>query len=199
MLADRALQVALRNLSTLILVVAVVTVPLHLVYSFVFRDVIAVSEIHDQIEQVGPGRKVRNVGAHELRDSRTAYLALSAIELATLPLLIRVTRRVIDDEESGVVPGAWSAWGGAFRGPWIPEGGRERWVSFAVGVAIAVIVAFLIERTVLLVVQMLDPDIRFVFEGLARAIAIAFGAPFGMVPLALGTRAKGLKGQTPNP
>jgi hypothetical protein len=195
MLADRALHLAIRNFSTLVLVAAMVTVPLHLTYSIIFRDVIAVGEIHEQIETVGPGRKVRNVGAGELRDSRTAYIVLIGLELIALPFLIRATRRVIEDDEEGLVPSAWKAWSRAWSGSWLPRGGRDVWTAIAIGVALGAIVGFLTERALLLLVRTLEPDVRFIADGAVRGLAHAIGAPFGMVPLALGTRARdrGLK------
>jgi hypothetical protein len=198
MLADRALQKTFRNFSTLVLVVALVTVTLHLVYAFIFRDVIAVGEIHGQIEDIAPGRQVRNVGPGQLRDARTAYWILTAVEVVTLPLLVRATRRVLDGDRNREIPGAWRAWGRAFRGPWLPRGGRELWTAIATGVAFAVIAGFLVERTGLLVVQAVDVDVRWLADGMVRGLSRAIGAPFGLVPLALGTRAKGHKGHQPN-
>jgi hypothetical protein len=167
-------------------------------YAFIFRDVIAVGEIHDQVEDIAPGRQVRNVGPGQLRDARTGYLIVTALELASIPLLVRATRRVLADDEDTVVPGAWRAWAGSFRGPWVPRGDRELWVAIAIGVAFAVIAGYLIERTGLLVVQMVDPDIRWLADGSVRGFSRAIGAPFGMVPLAMGTRVKGSKGYKPN-
>ena len=199
MLADRALQATLRNFSTLVLVVGLVTVPLHLTYAIFFRDVIAVGEIHAQIENVGSGRQVRNVGAGQLSDARTAYLVLTAIELSAIPLFIRATRRVLDEDELGEVPEALNAWRHTLRGPWMPRGGRELWFAVGVGVAFALIVGFLTESTGLLLVQALDPDIRFIADGLVRGSARAFAAPFSMVPVALGISvAKEGEGWAPN-
>ncbi len=80
----------------------------------------------------------------------------------------------------------------------MPRGGRELWTAIATGVAFAVIAGFLIERTGLLLVQAVDADARWLADGTVRGLSRAIVAPFGLVPLALGTRAKGHEGQTPN-
>ena len=102
---ERAFSAAFRNLSTLFLMVALFTVPLHVGYSYLFRDVIEVRKIHSSIEGFPSYRQVKNVGPDELRTARLTYLGLSVLELALLlPLLARATARVLEVDAAGGVP-----------------------------------------------------------------------------------------------
>ncbi|MDQ3963997.1 MAG: hypothetical protein M3277_08830 [Actinomycetota bacterium] len=99
----RALDAAFRNLATLFCVCAVIFVPLNLAHAFVFRNVLAVSELAPDIEAFPEGRKVRNVGSAELRDERTTGIVLLIVEAGLLVLVVGAARRSIDVEDGGGV------------------------------------------------------------------------------------------------
>ncbi|MDQ3957154.1 MAG: hypothetical protein M3273_02410, partial [Actinomycetota bacterium] len=104
MLLERTLRLALRNYGTLFLFVATVTVTLHLVYLFVFRDVTAVSDLHPAIEAFPQSRQVRGVGRADLSAWRSGAWIVAAVEIALIPLLARGAARVLEQDEAGEVP-----------------------------------------------------------------------------------------------
>src|SRR5687767_1406913 len=108
-MVDRAFRAALRNYSTLFLLVAVVTVPLHLLYSIVFQNVIETRELHAVIETFPDARQVRSVGRSQLTQARFGLALVTLIELAVLPFLARAGRRVLQMEEAGRVPSVGEA------------------------------------------------------------------------------------------
>src|SRR5918999_6295134 len=85
MLVDRAFRFAFRNYSTLWLIVATAVFPLHLVHGYVFRDVMAVSELHRAIELFPERRQVARVSAADLAEARTWHTALTAVGGALIP------------------------------------------------------------------------------------------------------------------
>ncbi len=99
----RALDAAFRNLATLFCVCAVIFVPLNVTHAFVFRNVLAVSELAADIEAFPEGRKVRNVGPTELRDERTTAIALLIAEAGLLVFVVGAARRAIEVEDRGGV------------------------------------------------------------------------------------------------
>lgn len=107
---DRAFRDAFRSFSTLFVVVAIVTVPLHLAYAFTFRNVIATGEIHAQIREFPNYRQVRSVGPEQLTHSSIAFWVLTGLELALMPVAVKATRRVLEIEEHGGVATAPDAW-----------------------------------------------------------------------------------------
>ncbi|MGH2809045.1 MAG: hypothetical protein ACRDKT_17415 [Actinomycetota bacterium] len=185
---DRAFRNAFRSFSTLFFVVAIVTLPLHLVYGLVFQDVIATRDIHEQISEFPKYRQVRNVGPTDVTTARYSYWAVSVLELALVPLAVRATRRVIDVERTGGVATAPAAWRNAIR-----RGNDDR--SFhsrslppvAVAAIAAFVLGFLLERIGLLVVDLIPDDVAWVGLGVVQGVARAVAAPFALSAFVSGT------------
>lgn len=186
MVWDRAFHTVFRNFSTLFLLVAAFTVPLHLAYSFAFRNVIEVSELHAAIQRFPPHRQVHSVGREQLTQSRLAFLALTGVEIALIPILVKATQRVIEVDAGGGVPTVADALSHA-RGS---RGTVRKLLSHRMGttvaaLAIALVLGFLTERTGLLLVEPLGDRLAWAGVGLVRAISRAIGAPFFLVPAAM--------------
>lgn len=195
---ERTLRLALRNYVTLFLFVACFTIAIHLVYLFLFRDVVGISELHAAIEEFPPQRQVRGVGHGDLDAWRIGNGVVTLIEIALVPFLAKGAARVVEQDENGEVPTVKAALAATMkRGyKWFPslrEAGPLL-VSCAVGLA----VWWLVHETASLLVESLDPDTRWaavaVVEGSARAAA----APFVLVSVVLRkSRPKGEAGVTP--
>ena len=182
---DRAFAAAFRSFSTLFLVVAVVTIPLHLVYSFTFRNVIATTEIHGEIERFPNYRQVRSVGPRELRDAAIGSWILTGLELALVPLGVRAVRRVIEVADAGGVATVPDAWRTALsqRASPAPSSTQDL-PAAAIGVVVALVVGFLLGRIGAVLVEPLTPDFSWVGHGAAGAIARAAAAPFALTAIA---------------
>ena len=197
---ERTLRLALRNYVTLFLFVACVTISIHLVYLFLFRDVVGVSELHAAIAEFPPQRQVRGVGQGDLDAWRIGNGVVTLIEIALVPFLAKGAARVVEQDEAGEVPTVKAAFAAtAKRGyKWFPslrEAGPLL-VSTALGLA----VWWLVRRTGLLLVEPVGADGRWAavagVEGAARAAA----APFVLVSVVLRkSRPKGDRVFTPNP
>jgi hypothetical protein len=183
---DRSFRLTFANLSTLFLVVAVVAVPLHLAHSFVFKEVIEVAELHDEIEAFPADRTVRDVGPLDLRDYRLSLGVLSVLELGLLLVLVRPTRRVITDHLEGRVPTATGAWarGLASGGGYIRALLRRPGPLLAASV-VAALIGLLAERAGLLAFQPLGDRSAWIGVALAGAVARSLAAPFLLVTWAL--------------
>ena len=179
MLLDRSFRFVFRNFSTLFLVVAAVTVTAHLVYGLLYRKVLEVTEIHPFIEELGPGRYVKEVGAKDLEASRTAALVLAGIQLLLVPLLVGATRRVLAVDARGEVPTALDALRHPRGGPrlsFAPTTGRVgTWIG---GALVAAAVWFLTERAGLVLAEPVPDGLNFVVLPVVRGAALALGAPF---------------------
>jgi hypothetical protein len=179
-LFDRAFRLAFRNYSTLFFVVAVVTVTLHLVFSFFFRDVIAVSELHLEISNLSPNVKIQGVGPPDLSASETFFWVLTAVEIATVPVFAGAAARVIEvDREGGVatVPDAYAHARSGLRSLTLKLSGRG-WGIVLVGAATALVAGYLFERAGLLLTEVISDDWLFLGAGLVRGLSRAVGAPF---------------------
>jgi hypothetical protein len=182
---ERVLSTTFKNLSTLFLVAFVVLLPLHLAHSFVFRNVIEVRELHDEIEKFPPLRQVRGVGTQQLDRARISFWILSLLEVAALPLGARAARTVIDDNRrSGVatVPSALAGIGSRIEG--------TGWGHGAAGAVIGAIViggasGWMLESAGSTLVQMLPDRAEFAWLALVQASARALGAAFVMTALAI--------------
>jgi hypothetical protein len=177
MLTDAALRATFRNFSTLFLLVATLTVPLHLAHAYVFRDVIAVTELHGAIDTFPEGRQVRGVDRAAVASARLSLLGLTAIEIAAIPLLVRAARAVVTagEEEVPTVVGAYRS-----LPTRRPAARSLRAVAPAVVAAVvfAAAVAWLARLVGSVLVEPL-PDARaFVGVGLAEASARALGGAF---------------------
>jgi hypothetical protein len=176
MLTDAALRATFRNFSTLFLLVATATVPLHLAHSFVFRDVIAVSELHRDIDVFPERRQVRGVDRAALDNARLALLGLTLIEIAAIPLFVRAARAVVTgDEDVPTVIGAWRSTLGRRAASKSPA-------TIAPGIVVCVVFALSVTVLARLVGAVLVeplPDAQsFVGVGLVDACARALGGAF---------------------
>jgi hypothetical protein len=187
---DDVLKTTFRNYATLFFVVAALTVPVHVVHAFVYRDVIAVREIHDAVEDLDPGQQVRRVTADDLAKYRTTGWLIAAAEVALIPVLAGAARTVLATRDSLSVGTAWRRWLGGWRKP-LPRPAYQAGVLL-VGAAVAVAVAFLLRATGFLLSEPVGEVVAFGPVGLTEGLARAAGAPFLLVPLALAAgRAKG--------
>ena len=107
---ERSLARTFANLSTLILVAFVITMPIHLAHAYVFRNALAVQELAPEISAFPEGRQVRGVAKSDLRDERTFLYFALALELLSLPLVYRAARRVLAIDDEGGVPGVVDSW-----------------------------------------------------------------------------------------
>lgn len=184
---DRAARLTVRNFWTLFFVVAAVTVPLQVAYASVFHNVIAVRELHGDIERFPPLRQVHGVGREQLSQARIAYWVIVAAELALLPLLVRAADGVLERDERGEIPSVPGAWAAALSRR------RSRSVIRAVahpgplltGVIVAVIVGALVQAGGRLAIEPLGDERAFVGLGLVDGVARAAAAPLALVVAAL--------------
>jgi hypothetical protein len=196
-LLDRSFRAAFNNFSTLFLVVLTVTLPLHIVYGYVYRDVIALGELHPRIEQLREDEQLRGVGGERLEESRRVYVGLTALEIAMLPLLAKAAERTIELDEAGRVPTATRAWRGVLSRRPNP---LRRITTAAVpsllaALAVAIAVGVLAERIGSFLAEPLDPESAVAALALVQALARAIGAPFFLAAAA--TSASDAKGHTP--
>ena len=183
MLVDRALKTTLRNFSTLWLIVAVVTIPLNLAWGTLFHDVIATREIHADIESLPSGDRVRGVDGEAIERSGYAQLIVLALELASIPLLLRATRRALERDASGHVPTALGAWRGVGRSSGDRSSAPWR-LSVALAMAgFALVVGFLAALIGALLAAPVGDALAWLVVGLTRGAALALALPFLLVGL----------------
>jgi hypothetical protein len=196
---DASLRLTFRNLATLFLVVATVTVPLHVAASFVHRDTVALSELHPAIEDFPPRRKIKGIGPPELDAARKTTGVVTIIEIALLVPAIGATRRALGATEGGRLPGVVDAWVhslGSLRRP--PLAARAGPVEAGAGLLLAAATGYAVYRIGLPLVEATPATVRFGPAGLLDGAARAFGTPFLLVPLALLGRApKDVSGARP--
>jgi hypothetical protein len=184
---ERAFTAAFRNFSTLFLMVALFTVPLHVGYSFLFRDVIEVREIHSSIEGFPSYRQVKNVGPDELRTARLTYLGLSVLELALLvPLLARATARVLEVDAAGGVPTIPRAFRASLRrGSSASRGLFGALPSILIAAVLAFAIGWLFERAALLLVETVPDERAWPLVGGIQGCSRALAAPFVLAAIAI--------------
>lgn len=172
-------------MSTIVTIVAVVVVPLHLIYAFSTRNVIATRDFHDAIEAGPSYRQVRSVGSDQLDAARLAFWIITAIELGAVPLAVRATRRAFEVEDRGSAATAPDAWGHAFTSA--PAGRLPRgWIGVAAGGLVAAVAAGLLVHGIgTKATGFLSETWRWAGVGLTQALARAAGAPLALGPLAL--------------
>lgn len=180
---DRALRVALRNFSTFFLIVALVTVPLNVAWGLMFRDVVALQEIHDDIRALPDRQNVRGVGPRKLDRARYAQFIVLALEVALIPLMLRATRRAIEMDESGHLPSALGAWRGITRRPTRPKGGGLNLGVVAATLLFAAAVWLLAFLIVAFVATPVPGSVAGPVLGLGRGLALALALPFFLVGL----------------
>jgi hypothetical protein len=165
---DRALARTFANLSTLLLVAFVFTMPIHLIQAFVFKDALAVQEIGPEIRTFPEGRQVRGIAKGDLTAERRFLLMCLGAELALIPLAVRAARRVLEVDEQGGVPTVKDAWAhigtsnaGSFRsGPAL--------VSVGVGGVAGAMLWSITDR----LADMASADAAWAVFGLGRALAV---------------------------
>jgi hypothetical protein len=182
MLVDRAFRFAFRNYSTLWLIAATVVFPLHLAHGYVFRDVIAVSELHAAIELFPERRQVARVSAAELVEARRWYTALTGVEIALIPVLAGATTRVLQDDVQGDVPGALRSWAGAAR--FSPRAQFARPGPLIAALVISLAIGWFAETTGRLLVEPVPEGLLWVGGALVAATARSIAAPFLLATLA---------------
>lgn len=196
MLVDRVFRLTFRNFSTLFLLVATVSFPLHLGYGIAFWDVVEVRELHDEIEDFPPQVAVKGVGPDDLRVARGALAGVVAVELALILLLTRAAARTIDVDEAGGVPTVLDGWSRIRSPAGRPTGSGI--AIFLIALAFSVGAGILAYRLLASITDFLSGD-AFVLAGqLGLAAAIALGAPFALVGWVVGARsAKAKDGAVP--
>ncbi len=185
---DESLRLTLRNFSTLFLLVATVVLPLHLLYGAAFSEVIGLQELAGEIEEAPVGA----VSSENVDRARIAFWALTALEVALIPLAARATRRVVEVDRGGGVPTVWDAWRKAFgdRAGARENGPGDRGRALAVAILIGLTAGFLVERIGSLFLPLVPPEVRFTAVALVDAAARGVGAPLLLVVLALSGRAR---------
>lgn len=195
---DRTLRLALRNYVTLFLFVATFAVAIHLLYLYLFRDVVAVSELHDAIREFPPDRQVRGVGHRDLDAWGIVSLVVTVVEIALLPFLAKGAARVIQQDERGEIPTVRAALAATMaRGyRWFPS--LREAGPLLVTVAVAVTTWWLVRRIGLLLVAPVGADGAWATNALVEGVARAAGAPFVLVSVVLRKSApKGDEGVPP--
>ncbi len=196
---DRTLRLALRNYVTLFLFVSCVTLTVHLVYLFLFRDVVGVSELHAAIEEFPPQRQVRGVGHRDLDSWRVGNAVVTVIEIALVPFLAKGAARVVEQDEAGEVPTVTEALAAtAKRGyRWFPS--LREAGPLLVSTALGLGVWWLVRRTGLLLIEPLGAGSRWAAVALVEGAARAAAAPFVLVSVVLRkSRPKADRVFTPN-
>lgn len=193
---------AIRNFSTLFLVVFMAIGPVHLLYGLMFQDVLALRELHPAIADFPETRLVRGVGRADVAQAEVWFWVVSLLELLALPLLVRPVRSVLALDLRGEVPtavGAYRRIGETAELPVIESSGSPL-VSLGVVALLAVVVGTLIRLILGRVVDLL-PDAAASL-GLALADATARSAAAALllttVALALGSRRRVVADQTPD-
>ncbi len=189
---DRAFAQTFRNYSTIFVIVAVIAFPLHLLYAFAFRDVIATNDFHAAIAALPEDRRVGGVGPAQLDQARLFFWILTGVEVALLPLVVRAARRVFAVDEAGGIPTGTDAWADAFRAH---EKTRLHvgWPAVAgLGLVAAAISGLLLNAIGDAVTDFLPGDLRWVGVALTDGGARAAALPLFVGPLAaIGTKGRG--------
>lgn len=195
---DRTLRLALRNYVTLFLFVATFAVAIHLVYLFLFRDVVGLVELHDAIREFPPQRQVRGVGHGDLDAWAVGNVVVTMTEIALVPFLAKGAARVIEQDERGEVPTVEAALAATMKRGyrWFPS--LQEAGPLLVTVAIALATWWLVRRTGLLLVEPVGRDARWAAVALVEGTARAAAAPFVLVSVVLRKSApKAAQGVTP--
>jgi hypothetical protein len=175
---DHALRATVRNYSTLFLVVAIFSVPLHVGRAYDYRHVLAVSDLHPAIERFPKTRKVRRVGPRALSRARTSYLVFNLIEVALLPLLAWAAARIMIADRRREVPTVIAAWASLRASDGSVSWRRLSAGPLVVALVLAVLIAWLARTAGLLLVEPLPSASAFLGVGLVEGLSRAVGAPF---------------------
>jgi hypothetical protein len=160
--------------------VSVFTVTLHLVYSVIFRDVIAMSELHPELSLLRPNAGVRGVGPSDLSRAETFYWILTALEIVAIPFLVAGAGRILQVGAAGGVPTVPDAYRHMpeVRDRFTLRFDRSGWAAVVLGAATALAIGYMFERAGLLLTEVLPNDWLFLAAGLVRGLSRAVAAPF---------------------
>jgi hypothetical protein len=185
---DRCFKHVFRNFSTLFLTVFVVTLPVYMVYAFIFRNVLAVRELHDVIATFPGKKQVGGVGAAQLdRYDLVGWLIIGGLVLALL-FFVRCVRRTMERDADGHAPTVIDSLTHApTKKPSLATAIRELPREMLMGVLDALIVGFLLEQIGFGLSEFLPDQQTWIGIGLTYAITKAAMAPFILVPWALAT------------
>jgi hypothetical protein len=184
MLLDRALRATFRNFSTVFLLLAIVTLPLHLAHAVAFHSVIALRELHPTIEEFPRAKQIRGVGREDIAAARRAALAVTALELALAPLLVGAARRALAADERGQVPTVTSAWRGVGRAPGSAGALARRAPTSAAVVGLGLAAWGLARAAGAIVIEPLPEGLAFAGVGLVDGLARALGGSLALGGLA---------------
>lgn len=196
---ERTLRLSLRNYVTLFLFVATFTVAIHLVYLYLFRDVVGVAELHDAIREFPPDRQVRGVGHRDLDAWRIGNAVVMVAEIALVPFLAKGAARVVEQDERGEVPTVRAALAATMKRGyrWFPS--LREAGPLLVTAAVGLLTWWLVRRTGLLLVEPVGADGSWAPVALVEGAARAAGAPFVLVSVVLRKSApKGDRGVPPS-
>jgi hypothetical protein len=182
---EQSLQATWRNFATIFFAATLITLPLHVGWAFAYRDVIAVRELHDAIEQFPGARQVRSIGTAELDSARRSLAIVTAIELVLVPVGAGAVRRVLQTEAAGRLPTVLDAWGHSVAAWTKPAPSRATPAAVVGGAAIAVAAALMATAIGELVAEPVPASAVFAAVGLTQALGRSVGAAIGLVPLAL--------------
>jgi hypothetical protein len=166
---DRALAKTFATFSTLFLVACLLTVPLHEVHAYIFKDALAIRELAQEVSAFPEGRQLRGVDRSDIEAERTWLVVLLAAELALTAIVFQAGRRVIAVTDEGGVPGVLDAYKhvGSTRGPGTPPAG-----PVIVGIAFGSVCAWLVWKIGELAAEVATPDTTWAAVGLARGVAV---------------------------
>ena len=169
---DRALAKMFADLSTLILIACVITVPIHLVHAYVFKAELSVREMGPEIDALNETDRIRGVNRGDIEVERTWLAIVVLIELLMIPLIARAAQRVYSVREGKGVPTVVDALGHLRSGTGI---GRPPIGPLAVIVVIGGLTAWLVLMIGTRIADMASADLAWVGVGSARALAMAVG------------------------
>ena len=175
---DRAFSTVFRNFSTLFLIAVLVVAPLQVAHAVIFKRVIAVSELHPDIEEFPEERQVKSVGQAQLDNYRKSYWIILFLELALLPLMAVAARRTFIDEREGRVPTATASWRRSLlRQPALVRAPVSRIPHLAGGALAALLVGWLAYETGSLITEFLGDDSAFIGVAATNTIAHSLALP----------------------
>ncbi|HEX2239999.1 MAG TPA: hypothetical protein VHJ82_02475 [Actinomycetota bacterium] len=182
---ERAWSFALRNLATLFLTYALVATPIQVVYSYAFKDVLAVREIHSEIETFPQFREVRGVGRADLTRARLGLVVVTILELLLVPLAYGATRRIREVEERGDPPEVLDAWRHArtLLGDFTSRL-RVAPGPLLLAAGVGTLIGWLTWRVGQIVIDPLGPDQTFAGYALVASTARSLGVAFWLSAVA---------------
>jgi hypothetical protein len=184
---EAGLRNTFRHFWTFFFIAAGVTVPLQLIYVFVFHNVIAIRELAPQIALFPNARQVHFVGPHQLHDARVGLWVVDAIEIVLLPLAVRAARTVLQMDQRGEVPTALGAWRDSIRSQtakFLPPFNGALLAALVIGALVGV----LVDAIARLIAEPIGANWSFVVLGLAQGSARAAGAAFFLGTAAMSAR-----------